>query len=115
MVARYDGGFIPEGIAITCNQYGKGRAYYIGTQPGAELLNALTERIAKDAGVQFGLPTPEGVEACVVRWMITRSLSSSTTPTTLKPSPLRSRVRPISGKPVEGSITMDSYGVAVLK
>lgn len=115
-VAKYDGGFIHKEIAITRNLYGKGRAYYIGTQPEAEFLNALTEVIAKDAGVQFGPPTPEGVEACVrsaddytLTFVINHTDHIKTIPI---PGPCTDL---ICNKPVDGSITLDSYGVAVLK
>ena len=116
VVAKYDGGFIHDEIAITRNQYGNGKAYYIGTQPETEFTEVLVQLIAKHAGVEFGMPTPEGVESCVrtgdgftLTFIINHTDQIKTVPV---PAPCTDLIR---GKPVEGSITLDSYGVAVLK
>jgi len=47
--------------AITVNEYGKGKAYYIGTFSDADFYADLMEVLLKDAGVSQGLAVPENV------------------------------------------------------
>jgi beta-galactosidase len=49
--------------ALTVNQFGQGRAYYIATQVDEALLTPLTQQLCEQAGVSPVLNTPEGVEA----------------------------------------------------
>lgn len=116
IVAKYDGGFIPDTVAITRNKFGSGMAYYIGTQPEAEFMGALVDLIVTSSNVQKGIETPEGVEACVrvgdgfsLTFLINHTDQIKTIPIDKPCTNL------ICGKPVEGSVELDSYGVAVLK
>jgi beta-galactosidase len=116
IVAKYDGGFIPDEVAMTRNSFGKGKAYYIGAQPESDFLITLVDQIAKDAGLTLGSPTPEGVEACErvgegkkLTFIINHT---EQTQTISIPEPCTNL---ITGQAVEHSIHIDAYGVAVLK
>jgi beta-galactosidase len=49
--------------ALTVNEYGQGRAYYMATQPDDMLLIKLAKELCHEADVEPVLLTPEGIEA----------------------------------------------------
>ncbi len=61
-IAEYTTGFYRGTPAITENAYGKGAVWYVGTEPGTELMAALSEYIIKKSGVQALGTAPDGVE-----------------------------------------------------
>lgn len=67
VLAVYDQEFYGGQPAITLNPVGNGQVIYVGTIGDAALANSLTDYAVRIAGVQFGFPTPQGVEA-VTRW-----------------------------------------------
>lgn len=52
---------------IAENDFGKGKALYLGTKPEMELLGRLLERCCREAGIAPELEAPEGVQ-CVARF-----------------------------------------------
>ncbi|HEX3642656.1 MAG TPA: beta-galactosidase trimerization domain-containing protein [Ktedonobacteraceae bacterium] len=54
--------YYANGPALTVNQYGQGRAYYMATQPHDILLSKLAKELCHEAGVEPVLQTPEGIE-----------------------------------------------------
>lgn len=62
-LCRYEEDFYAGYPAITCNDFGKGKAWYLATKPERALLDRVLERICREAKVQPVLQTPEGVEA----------------------------------------------------
>ena len=50
---------------VTCNTFGKGKAYYIGTQPEQKFLEELMEKICKDCNIESVYSADEGVELTV--------------------------------------------------
>lgn len=62
-VAQFVDGFNAGSPAITRNTYGKGTAWYVGTQPAKPLATALINRVLAEAGVQseFGF-VGKGIE-----------------------------------------------------
>ena len=52
ILATYQSEFYAGEPAITANSYGKGQCYYIGTEPGEELMRALLMDITEKAGVE---------------------------------------------------------------
>jgi beta-galactosidase len=48
--------------ALTVNQFGQGKAYYLATQPDNDLLDGLTKLLIQEAGVSPVLEAPRGVE-----------------------------------------------------
>ncbi|MCX6345546.1 MAG: beta-galactosidase [Armatimonadetes bacterium] len=116
VMAKYDGGFISYGVAITRNSFGKGKAYYIGTQPESDFMITLMDAVAKDAGVTLGIPTPQDVEACErvgegkkLTFIINHT---EQTQNVSIPEPCTNL---ITCEAIEKSLTIDAYGVAVLK
>lgn len=62
-MAVYQNEFYKGTPAVTRNSYGKGVAYYAGTELGSEILKRFIGFVAKEAGIAPVLITPEGVEA----------------------------------------------------
>lgn len=60
-ICRYDDEFYRNYAAITCNEYGKGRAYYLGTTPDADVLRSVLEQAMAQAGLTAQW-LPEGIE-----------------------------------------------------
>ncbi len=116
-IAEYDAGFSPNEPAITRNSFGKGTAYYVGTQPTQECADILMEMVASAAGVKPGIETPEGVDASI-RTGESGSLlflaNHRETPCSL-PRPEGFVVDAITGEPAPEYIELDSYEVAVLR
>lgn len=65
VIARYGSDFYQGVPCVTENQYGQGKAVYIGTKPDKALLASLMAHYSEDAGVRPVLSTPEGVEAVI--------------------------------------------------
>ena len=61
-LAYYDSEFYAGTPAVTVNTYGEGKAYYVGTEPSAELAAKLTDCLITDCGLTPLGETPEGVE-----------------------------------------------------
>ena len=61
---RYGDTFYRDYAAVTCNRYGDGAAYYLGTTPDRETLTQLLEEAMIRAGIT-PLRLPEGVESVV--------------------------------------------------
>lgn len=51
-IATYESEFYAHEPAITENIYGKGKCYYVGTEPDAQLMDALIEKITQDADIK---------------------------------------------------------------
>ncbi len=50
-------------VALTCNQYGKGKAYYLGLPSGAGLGGEIMDMLIDELGITPGPDVPEGVMA----------------------------------------------------
>lgn len=61
-LASYESDFYAGMPCITRNAYGKGEAYYIGTQPEDAFLTDLMDSICRDAGIEPVFSGDEGVE-----------------------------------------------------
>ncbi len=66
-LATFGEDFFAGSPAVTVHTFGRGRAYYVGTQPEPAYVEKLVERICREAGVAAPLPVPDGVEATVRR------------------------------------------------
>lgn len=116
-VAEYDAGFMPNAVAMTRNRFGKGMAYYIGTQLEDQCADAVVEMILSGAGVTPGITTPEGVDASI-RVGESGSLLFLTNHTEQPQSIQRPdgfTTDAITGEPAPEKIRLDSYDVAVLR
>lgn len=62
VLASYGEDFYAGAPCVTCNEYGEGKAYYIGTQPEQEFLDELMEKICGDCGLKAPYETGEKIE-----------------------------------------------------
>lgn len=53
--------------AVSVNQFGAGKAYYVAAETDVALLTALIGRIRGEAGLTLPLPVPAGVESRMIR------------------------------------------------
>lgn len=66
VLAFYGSEFYEGEPCITEHPYGDGICYYVGTEPGEELMDLLLARICREAGVESILPPVADVE-CTIR------------------------------------------------
>ncbi len=62
VLAVYQQDFYAGSPCVTVNDFGKGQAYYIGTQPEQAFLQELMRKVAADCGLRPLYPAMEGVE-----------------------------------------------------
>lgn len=65
VLASYKDDFYADTPCVTRNFFGKGLAYYIGTQPEQRFLEELVSHICNECGLQPLYPSSEGVELCL--------------------------------------------------
>lgn len=117
VIASYASEFYCGQPAITVNNCGKGKVYYIGCDLDEDSMNRLIALIASDAGVQPALAHPvEGLE--VVKKQKDRDtyfmvLNHNGFSVTLDIQGNYTEL--ISGSKIEGILSLPPYGVAVLK
>lgn len=51
-LARYNSQFFKGRPAITCNQFGKGKVYYVGTIPQQEVIKIIVQKAVASSGIQ---------------------------------------------------------------
>ena len=60
---HYDSEFYARKAAVTKHSYGKGKVYYIGTEPDSETMKCLMGRILEETGIHDEFKDlPDGVE-----------------------------------------------------
>jgi beta-galactosidase len=59
---QYDRDYYRGRPAVTVNSFGKGKAYYVGTNTSPEFLGFLLKRVFSDSGIAVQEPAPPGVE-----------------------------------------------------
>jgi len=116
VIAEYEAGFGHGEPAITLNSFGRGRACYIGTQPGQEFVDALMESLATGAGVEFGPDTPEGVDASIREGKSGKLvfIANHTEAPVMIDRPEGFTTDVIRQSPAPDLIQLESYDVAVL-
>ena len=62
VLAAYGEDFYAGSPCVTVNEYGQGKAYYIGTQPEQDFLEELMKVIVKDSGIKPLYPAEAGME-----------------------------------------------------
>lgn len=62
VLASYEEDFYAGVPCVTCNTYGSGKAYYIGTQPEQDFLDELMEKICRDCGLSAPYAAGEKIE-----------------------------------------------------
>jgi len=119
VVARYGetgGGWLDGHPAVTVHPYGAGCVYFVGAYLDEESQRVLMDRIVASAGVQPVLETPAGVAAgrrvsADGREVFIIVNHTQDEQRVQLPWPARER---LEGRPVEGELSLEPYGVAVL-
>ncbi|NOU92001.1 beta-galactosidase [Paenibacillus sp. LMG 31456] len=64
-LGSFQADFFAGSPAVTVNKFGKGKAYYVGTQGEESFVNGLLEHILGEVGLEAPLEAPTGVELSV--------------------------------------------------
>jgi beta-galactosidase len=105
--------YLPDSFpALTVNQFGKGRAFYLATESNATAIGPALELVKKAAGIQDGPQTPEGVYAREIEgrtFYVNTNYQSVT-------FPIRSTKRGLlSGKSFTGTLTLPARGADLIE
>lgn len=113
VLGRYTEDFYQGMAALTCKEYGKGKAYYMAARTAAEQMQPLFERMLTDAGIPVR-KLPEGVE-CHVRSGESGDYAFylNSTSGQVSVSGVTGREL-VTGTKVEGVLRLPAYGVAVV-
>ena len=116
IVGRYESEYYAGEAAVALNTLGSGRALYVGTIGDGALHDLIVGWLVDTTEVSASASTPDGVEA-VSRWKDGRQLlflmNHTTRAQTIEtPGPATEL---ISGEPVARQLTLEPYGVAVLR
>jgi beta-galactosidase len=63
-LAVYEQEFYKGAPAVTCNEYGDGLTYYVGTELGESMMKRLVSHLLYQSEVSSIIKSPEGVEVC---------------------------------------------------
>ncbi len=113
VLGTYADDFYKGTAALTCKEYGKGRAYYAAARTAAEQMQPLFEKLLADAGIPVR-KLPEGVECHV------RSGESGNYAFYLNSTSEQVSVSGVAGRElvtdaeVGGVLTLPAFGVAVV-
>ncbi len=102
---------------LTENSFGKGKGVYLASKPEEELLRAIFRRYCDEKGIKPLMTTPEGVEVTQrskdgINY--TFILNHTEQPQTVK-LPDREYLELLSGKTMQGKITINSKDVYILR
>jgi len=116
VLATYTMGDHAGQAAIAKNSFGKGSAFYLGARLDPGDLGRVLNTIAASVGVKSVIQAPAGVEAATRRageksWTFVLNHTSKPQSVTLA----RAYIEQISGDTVSGAITLEPYGVRVLR
>ncbi len=114
VLAVYESDYYQDKPALTCHQYGKGKAYYIAARTSAEQMKPLFLQMAGEAGIPCR-ELPEGVEYHL------RTGEEGSYAFYLNHSTEKATMTGVYGRDlltdttVYGELTLSAYGVAVVK
>ena len=113
VLAVYTEDFYADMAALTCREYGRGKAYYMAARVKPEEMRSLFEQMLADAGIPVK-KLPEGVE-CHVRMgeegTYTFYLNGNSEAVEITDA---EGTDMLTGAKVQGKLTLPGYGVAVL-
>ena len=114
-LAHYGEDFYAGTPAVTCNRFGKGTVYYVGTQPDEAGLARVLDRMAETAGIRPLLPedTPLEVTRRVKDGKEYRFLLNFTRDPQPVPASLRGQSDLLTGSPLPD--TLAPYGVLLVQ
>lgn len=116
VLARYEKDFYAGLPCLTRNRFEKGSAYYMATDPEPAFLQALVDRICAECGIRGILDTPSGVEAArrfkdgkAFTFLLNHGVQNAE----VQLDKIYRRLD--DGTPVQGSVTLEPFGVLVLE
>jgi len=116
VLATYTGGAYSGKAAITSHSFGKGKAIYIGADLGAADLARALLTLAAAAGVKAPTQLPAGVELTrrrISEGVVTFLLNHSSQPQSIQLGGSSKDL--LTGSSLSGSISLEPYGVRVLR
>ena len=110
-VVSYESEFYSGTPAVTVNEFGKGKVWYIGCDLEDDAIETIVKRITDDADAEY-IPQPENVEivkrsANGIEYLMLMNYSNEAKDTGIK------GVSMISGNDFDG--VLDAYGAEVIK
>ena len=116
VLATYTGGAYSGKAAITSHSFGKGKAIYIGADLGPADLARILLTLAEAAGVKAPAQLPAGVELTrrrISEGVVTFLLNHSSQPQSIQLGGSSKDL--LTGSTLSGSISLEPYGVRVLR
>ncbi len=116
-VATFDSEYYAGLPAVTRHAFGKGEAWYVGTELEPTFYEDLTRLLTRQTGIKPPLEVPPGVEA-VDRYSQERRYTFLLNHQAIAQEwndPLLNGVDLLSQSPVAGTIALPPYGVAIVK
>ena len=119
VLATYGADFYAGEPAVTVNQFGQGKAYYLATALGQDALGPLLGKLCADAGIQPPVPDgpPSGVEVMPRVSPDGKTLLYVLNHTAQPVSvtlPEGAHTDLLTGKTLEGTADLEKYGVVIL-
>jgi len=119
VLATYGSDFYAGRPALTVNQFGKGRAYYMASRNSENFLSDFYGKLVEQMGLMRALPVnlPEGVTAQVReneenRFVFVMNFNANPVEVDLQGEEYQGMV---SGEPVKGKLSLKPYGVEILR
>lgn len=116
-LARYGSDFYKDMPAVTVNNFGEGRAYYIASSPDAAFLRGFLGNLCEDKGIRPLVSAPEGLESVqrVKEGASFLFLLNHTAGELSADIGTGERLDLLSGDKVSGPVTVPGRGVRILK
>ncbi len=116
-IGKWTKDFYKGKTCLTENKFGKGKAYYIGTDLGVEFNKTILAKLCKDHKIKPLLKTPKNVEAAVrtkgkKEWLFVMNHNFKATKVTL---PKAGLIDIITGKKMSKIITLKALDTVILK
>ena len=117
VLARYESDYYAQEPAVTVNSYGKGTVYYVGCDLDTDAMSNLMEYITMQAGIRPLLPQSDvGIEAIQKvkngkTYLMLLNHNNKNVGVSLHEGQY---IEMITGKPIQGTIQLPSFGVAIL-
>ncbi|WP_121613715.1 beta-galactosidase [Mesobacillus foraminis] len=115
VLAEYGSDFYAGTPVITCNSYGKGKAYYVGTCPDKAFLTDFVKTVCEEKQVKPLLEVPKGVEVTERRkdgnsfFFILNHNADAVELENIEGTDL------LTGKEMNGNTSLEAYGVMIVK
>jgi beta-galactosidase len=117
-LAVYGGDFYAGSPVLTENAYGKGKAYYIASDPEDSFLKDFLKLLCSEGSIKPPLEAPDGVEV-TQRFkgssVFTFVLNHNNYPVEVSAGAASGGVELISGSTVKGTVRLEPKGVAIIE